>query len=518
MVRKLIVFLAAWAMGISCFAELKLPTVFSDGMVLQRGQKVAVWGWADPGAEVIVSFAGQEKSAKSDADGKFMVRLKKMKASAEPQLLLVKSGGDSVEIKNVLVGEVWLCSGQSNMAMTVAKSDGFEKEKVAANHPLIRMYITSRTVSTEPLSDSKGEWNICSPETVGAFSATAYFFGREIQQELDVPVGLIHTSWGGTRIEAWSPMASLEQFPSVMASKDKQDLRASKFSEERAKEQYAVAMERWKAAVTAAKADGKKGPKQPKKSTHPHKSQNYPANLYNAMIKPFVPYGIRGAIWYQGEANAHSFAEAMLYRDLLENMVTQWRKDWGDDFSFYAVQLVNYKKPQVNPVEDTAWAFIRESFLKFHKEVPNAGIAVTIDVGEEKDIHPKNKQMVGYRLAQQALVNTYGKMRVAGGPIYSSMKKEGDTISISFEDIGSGLIAQDGAELKTFAIAGADKKFVTAEASVVGDVVTVHSPDIADPVSVRYAWANNPVGCNLFNKEGFPASPFRTDDWDSTGE
>ncbi|MDF7825220.1 sialate O-acetylesterase [Pontiellaceae bacterium B12227] len=517
MMRRLFLILAILGIGCSGFAELKLATVFTDGMVLQRDQKVPVWGWAEPGAEVTVAFAGNETTVKADATGKFMVRLKKMQASAKPQLLVVKSGADRIEVKNVLVGEVWLCSGQSNMAFTVGRSKDFEKEKAAANFPEIRMFLTARQPSTELKDICTGSWSVCSPETVGSFTAAGYFFAREIHNTLGVPVGLLHSSWGGTCIEAWSPMESLEAYPSVMEYKAGYDRKAATFTEEGEKKRYAEALKKWEAQVAKAKANGKKGPKRPAKRIHPHLDQNYPANLYNGMIHPHIPYGIRGALWYQGERNAKTSAGALLYRELLENLVTQWRADWNSDFPFYAVQLVNYRKEQVAPVEDTAWAFIRDSFLKFHKEVPNVGIAVGIDVGEAKDIHPKNKQAIGYRLAQQALAKTYGKDVVAGGPIYTGMKKKGGAIVIRFDDLGSGLMAKGGA-LKTFAIAGADKKFVTADAVIEGNTVVVRAADVADPVAVRYAWADNPVGCNLCNKEGFPASPFRTDDWASTGE
>lgn len=510
--KKWMVVLAGLAMGCSSFAELKLATAFSDGMVLQRGQKVPVWGWADPGTEVSVSFAGKEKTVKADAAGKFMIRLKKMKASAEPQILVVKSGAEHIEIVNVLVGEVWLCSGQSNMAMTVGRSKDLDKEKAAANFPDIRMFLTARKTSYVPVDTCVGKWIVCSPDTVEGFTAAGYFFGREIHKELGVPVGLLHSSWGGTCIEAWSPMSSLEKYPTVMEYKAGYDLKADKYSEEAEEKRLATALSKWKEQTAKAKENGKKGPKRPAKRNHPHTNQNYPANLYNGMIHPHVPYGIRGAIWYQGERNAHTVEDAMLYRELLENLVVQWRKDFGAELPFYAVQLVNYRKPQVNPVEDTGWAFIRESFLKFHQEVPNVGIAVGIDVGEEKDIHPKNKQAIGYRLAQQALAKTYGKEVVAGGPIYTSMKKEGEKIILSFDDLGSGLMEKGGA-LKTFAIAGSDATFVAATAVIEGNTVVVSSDKVAEPAAVRYAWADNPVGCNLYNKEGLPASPFRTDDW-----
>ena len=465
--KKRIWIVGLLVLGFSAYGELRLPSLFTDGMVLQRDQEVPVWGWAEPGAKVSVVFAGQEKTVEADSTGKFMIRLKKMKASAKPQVLKVVSATDSAEVNNILIGEVWLCSGQSNMAWPVSKAMNFEEEKAAADYPLIRMFLTKRNASAELQEDCTGSWKVCTPDHVGAFSATAYFFGREIHKELGVPVGLIRSCWGGTCIEAWSPMASLDPYPLVM-----------KYKAER----------------------------------NP-KSQNYPANLYNGMINPLIPYGLRGAIWYQGESNAKNLVDAQLYRDLLENMVVQWRKDWDDIFPFYAVQLVNFKKPQQQPVENTPWTTIREGFLQFHKEVPNAGIAVGIDLGEANNIHPKNKQEMGRRLARQALAKTYGKDLVAGGPIYKSTKEKGNKIVLQFDDIGSGLVEQGGEPLKTFAIAGADKKFVFAQAAIVDDTVVVSSTEVPDPMAVRYAWADNPVGCNLYNKEGFPASPFRTDDW-----
>ncbi|MCF7816754.1 MAG: sialate O-acetylesterase [Kiritimatiellales bacterium] len=516
--RRFVVGTIGFLLAMASYAELKLPAVFSDGMVLQREQKVPVWGWANPGEEVSISFAGQEQTVKADKDGKFMVRLKKLDASKEPRSLKVASGTESREVKDVLVGEVWLCSGQSNMQMPVSGAMDFDKEKDAADHPLLRMFLTDQNTSLAALPDCTGAWKVCTPDNVGQFSATAYFFGRELQKELDVPVGLIRSCWGGTRIESWSPMASLEQFPSVMEYKAQEDGRAESFDQAAVDERFAKQFETWKQNVKQAKANGKKEPKRPKKPTNPHASHNYPANLYNAMINPLVPYGMRGAIWYQGEANSKTLGSAILYRDLLENLVVQWRKDWDQKFPFYAVQLPNFKAPQVKPVEDSTWAFIRESFLDFSKEVPNTGIAITIDIGEEKNIHPKNKQAAGYRLAQQALAKTYGKNVVPGGPIYKSMKRDGNKIIIKFTDIGSGLVEQGGTPLKTFAVAGADKKFVFAQAAIVDNTVIVSSTEVPEPVAVRYAWADNPVGCNLYNKEGFPASPFRTDDWPPAGE
>ncbi len=503
------------AMGLvaSTYAELKLPALFSDGMVLQRDQRVPVWGWADPGAEVTVSFGGQTLSTTTDSAGKFMVRLERMKASAESRSLNVVSGKETAVVSDVLVGEVWLCSGQSNMAWPVSKAMDFEKEQAEANYPEIRMFKVALKVSQELEKDCSGSWRICTPENVAAFSAVAYFFGRELYEELEVPIGLINSTWGGTRIESWSPMASLEKFPVAMARKAKMDAEAAIFDVTVSEERYVKQMKEWTPKAKAAKEAGTKAPRRPKKQIDPHQSQNYPANLYQAMIHPLIPYGMRGAIWYQGEANAHSLKEAVFYRDLMENMVVQWREDWNSIFPFYAVQLVNFKAPQNQPVQNEGWVVIRESFMQFAEKVPNTGIVVGIDVGDATDIHPKNKQAIGFRLAQQALVKTYGQDGVAEGPLYQSMKKEKGAIVLTFGSIGSGLAAQDGKGLKTFAIAGADQKFVFAEAKIIGDTVVVSSEEIADPEAVRYAWANNPVGCNLANKEGFPASPFRTDDW-----
>ncbi|WP_234033266.1 sialate O-acetylesterase [Pelagicoccus mobilis] len=512
-VRRLVVLLLGLALGSSSFAELRLARLFSDGMVLQREQKIAVWGWADAGAEVKVSFGGQRRKTKAKDDGSFMLRLKRMKTSAEARTMKVTSGADAVLVKDVLVGEVWLCSGQSNMQWPVKSANNFEEEKAAANYPRIRMFLTDLTANTEPQADCTGSWEVCSPDNVGEFSATAYFFGRKLHEDLDVPIGLIRSCWGGTPIRSWSSLSSLQQYSGIMELKATMDSQAERFDEAAEEKRFARVLEDWKANVKKAKEDGKSAPRRPRKRIHPHKSQRYPGNLYNAMIYPLVPFGMRGAIWYQGEANAHSIEDAVLYRDLLENMVDGWRSDWGDRFPFYAVQLVNFKAPQVEPVEDTGWSWIRESFLKFQAEVPDTGIAVGIDVGEEKDIHPKNKQDIGKRLAQQALAKTYGRDIVAGGPLYRSMETVGDTIVLKFDDIGSGLASQDGAELKTFAIAGSDRRFVEAEAKIVGDTVVVRSDAVQFPLAVRYAWADNPVGCNLANENGFPASPFRTDDW-----
>jgi sialate O-acetylesterase len=479
MYRNSVVFVAL-ALCVSCCAELTLPKVFSDGMVLQRDQEVPVWGWADPGASVTVHFARQKQVVLADNDGNFMVQLAPLAVSLKPKSLRVTCGSESLEVKNVLVGDVWFCAGQSNMRMYVDESMDFDLEQSGANHPLIRMFVDKSLASATPQRNCSGSWKVCTPDNVGKFYATAYFFGRDIHKELNVPVGLIGAAWGGTPIAAWSPLHSVENFPTAMAIKKKYD--------------------------EAAAGGSMKNP------------QNYPGNMFNARVYPWIPFGIRGAIWYQGEADSYAMDRALAYYDLLENMIAQWRKAWGAEFPFYAVQLANFRAPQVTPVEDTPWPFTREAFLRAQKEIPGVGMVVAIDVGEAGNIHPKNKQMVGYRLACQVLAKTYGKELVAGGPTYKSMTVDGNKIIIKFDDIGSGLVAQGGTMLKTFAIAGVDKRFVAAQAVIAGNTVVIRSDEIPEPVAVRYAWASNPAGCNLYNKEGFPASTFRTDNWSPAAE
>ena len=482
-------------------------------MVLQRGQKNPVWGWTHSGEELLIRFAGQEKTTRADESGRFVFWLDPMEAAVDIPPLRIFTPTGSVEIRDVAIGEVWLCAGQSNMQFPMHRASGFKAEKARTHFPLVRMFQTDMSVATKPQIHTSGVWRFCSRETLGGFSAVAYFFGRELQEELDVPVGLVCSSWGGTTIEAWSPIGSLAEFPEIMEFKERQDEAAATFDPPAEKKKHRELVEQWKKGVARAEAEGTVLPRYPQPKVNPRISPNYPANLYNAMIHPLVPYGFRGAIWYQGESNATSTDRAIRYQSLLKNMVAEWRTAWGSEFPFYAVQLPNYRKPSILPVEDAAWPFIREAFLQFSQEVPNTGIAVAIDVGEADDIHPKNKQMVGFRLARQALVKTYGKEGVADGPVYTSMKKDGNKIVVRFNSVGSGLMVQGGGSLKTFSIAGADKRFVAAQVEIAGDTVMVNSAQVADPVAVRYAWSNNPEGCNLFNKEGFPASPFRTDDW-----
>jgi len=490
-------------------AEVSLPPLFADHMVLQRGRKLPVWGQADAGEKVTVSLAGQTKVATADADGAWRVDLDQV--TSTDALTLTVSGKNQVEITDVLMGEVWLCSGQSNMNWRVQSSLNFAEEKAAANYPRIRHFQIGSKVSQTPLKTFTGRWAVCAPGTVGAFTAVGYFFGRTLHEATDVPIGLIHSSWGGTPAEAWTSRPVLGSIEECRPILERFEQALERYPE--AKEAYDKRMEDWKQKVKDAKAAGEKPPRRPRPpmgETHQHS----PAGLYNGMINPLIPFAIRGAIWYQGESNA---GRAYQYRKLLPGMVNCWRTAWGqDDFPFGIVQLANFRAQQTDPNEASSWAELREAQLMTAQNTPNTGLAVIIDVGEDKNIHPKNKQDVGKRLGAWALATVYGRKRVYSGPVFESMSVEGSKARLKFTHAGGGLTGRDG-ELKGFAVAGEDKTFHWAEASIDGNSVVVSSPDVQKPVAVRYGWANNPT-CTLYNKEGFPATPFRTDDWTGATE
>ena len=490
-------------------AEVKLPAVFGDHMVLQRDAELPVWGWANPGEKVAVTLGRQSQAATACDEGKWKLKLSAVKAGG-PYTLKV-TGSNTIELTDVLVGEVWLCSGQSNMAMTVSSARDFDQEAAAANLPNIRMLTVERIVGETPQDDCQATWAVCSPETVGKFSAAAFFFGRELSKELDVPVGLINSSWGGTPVQAWTCMKCQSAEPKLKPVLDPwEEKLAMPFDAEAATASFEKALERWKEAVKKAREDGKPLPRRPRGQADPRLDSHRPGNLFNGMIAPLAPFAIRGAIWYQGESNASRY-QSNLYGLQLGMMIENWRRLWDQgDFPFEWVQLPNYRTPQEAPVESSGWVVVQEQMLKT-LQVPNTGMAVTVGIGEADNIHPKNKQDVGKRLALWALAKTYGQDVVACGPLYKSMSKKGNRIVISFDHVGGGLVAEGG-KLKGFAAAGADEEFVWAEAEIAGDTVVVSCPAVKKPVAVRYAWADNP-DCNLYNKAGLPASPFRTDDW-----
>lgn len=625
--------------------DIHLPALFSDDMVVQRNQDVSIWGTADPGGLVEVVIGDDHQKVVVGENGKWRVEMKPLPTGGPYQIKII--GQETITFENVLSGEVWVASGQSNMEMPLAgwgQINNFEQEIAAANYPEIRLLQVQRATSTTPLSEISvdgGKWSLCSPETIPEFSAAAYFFARNLYKNLGVPVGVIHSSWGGTVAEAWTSRPTLEQhfpefgsqlakmeetehnpgedknlldasilqdsvqmikndpgyngsqplwastslndsdwslmeiptlweeggnegldgvvwfrktinIPSDWAGEDlelklgpidDQDItwfngtKVGSISSYNKPRSYAIPGDLVNAgqntiAVRVLDTGGGGGiwgdPGQVtlKRSASDSlalagewkyniglkvasESPNRPTVLYNAMIHPLIPYTIRGAIWYQGESNA---ARAYQYRELFSRMITDWRTHWGEgNFPFLFVQLANFMQVNEQPVESD-WAELREAQLMALSQ-PNTGMAVTIDIGNADDIHPKNKQEVGRRLALNARAKVYGENIAYSGPIYRSMTKmDGGKIRLSFKHVNGGLQAKGDNELKGFAIAGEDRTFHWADAEIIGDNVVVSSPEVPNPVAVRYGWAANPE-CNLYNGAGLPASPFRTDDW-----
>jgi sialate O-acetylesterase len=430
-------------------AEVKLPSVLGSHMVLQRDKPLPIWGWADPGEAVTVEFAGQTKSTKADPSGNWKVTLEALKADGKQHELTIK-GENTITLKDVLIGEVWIGSGQSNMEWWLASTQNAKQAISEAKHPNIRLFHVRKVTTPMPLRDvpvvdAPVTWRVCTPQTVPAFSAVLYYFGRELHQDLNVPIGLINSSWGGSPIEPWT--------------------------------------------VTAKGSGG----------------------MYNAMIAPLMPFPIRGVIWYQGESNVN---QGVKYRDRMDALIKGWRKTWGQDMPFYFVQIApwsGYGPGSLPPLWEGQVASLK---------ISHTGMAVTTDLVDNiKDIHPQNKLDVGNRLALWALAKTYGKKDVVySGPLFKSMKIEGNKVILSFAHTGGGLKSRNDKPLSEFEIAGEDGKFVAAEAVIEGNTVVVHASGVEKPTQVRFGWRNiaNP---NLINKDGLPASPFQTKDWQGgTGE
>ncbi|MCS7314129.1 MAG: sialate O-acetylesterase [Bryobacterales bacterium] len=481
-------------------ADVRLPALISDHMLLQRDLPLRIWGWAEPGEQVTVRLAGQTTETVADSAGRWEVWLRPM-AAGGPHELVVR-GRNTISVRDVLVGEVWVASGQSNMAWPVERSRDPEKEAAAANYPRIRLFKVGLKTSEEPLEDVEGAWQPCNPETVKGFSAVGYFFARHLHERLGVPVGVIQSAWGGTPAQAWTSRATLVSEPTLQTFLIEWNRALVNWP--RAKRRWEEGLRDWERRAAEAKREGREPPPRPSQPPgpgHPHT----PAGLFNAMIHPLTPYAIRGAIWYQGESNATPHAH--LYRTLFEAMIRDWRQAWGlGDFPFLFVQLASYG----NAPPEGYWSIVQEAQLKA-LELRNTAMAVTIDIGEEKDIHPKNKQDVGLRLALAARALVYGEKIVYSGPIFRQLTREGDRLRLWFDHAGGGLRARGGS-LKEFLVAGADRVFHPAHAAIEADTVVVWSAEVKEPVAVRYAWANFPEA-TLFNAEGLPASPFRTDNW-----
>lgn len=492
-------------------ADVQLASPFTDHLVLQREVIAPVWGTGTPGEKVTVTFAGQKLKTKVGADGAWRVELKPLKASSESRTLVVKGSMTAapVTLADVLVGEVWLASGQSNMDFTVAKTEKYyfagvmnEAEEVAAaNHPRIRMFTGEWKKSYEPEARVGGEWQVCTPETVREFSAVGYFFARRVQQELDVPVGIVKLTFGASCAQAWVRREAMAADPRMAAELAKFDEQVKAYrGDPDGKAKYDAAIAAWKIAADVAKANGTKAPRGPR-NPDPVQDQHNPTVMFNGMVAPIVPYAVRGVIWYQGESIT---GPKELFPVWNATLITDWRTLWGRALPFYFVQLAGHDAksngPEVRAMQAEA--------LK----LPATGMAVAIDVGEKKDVHPKNKQAVGDRLARLALAKTYKHDVVCSGPVLASVAREPDHgLRVTFAEVHGGLVAKGSAALGGFEVAGADGKFIAAEAKIEGDAVVASAPTVPAPTHVRYAWAGWPEGANLYNAAGLPAAPFRAE-------
>ncbi len=505
--------LAFLGCSLAAHADVKLPALISDNMVLMQDTKANVWGTAEPGEKVTVTLGDKSASTTAGENGKWSVKLERLKPSAGRDMTI--AGKNSLTVKNVAVGEVWVASGQSNMEWPLDKAKDADKEKAAANFPDIRVFTVAKKGSKTPLDECSGKWEVATPETAGRFSAVGYFFVRELHQKLKQPVGLIHTSWGGTPCETWIPDSGMranarfgEHWAKKMADYPK------------AKEEFDKRMTEFKAASEKAKTEGKPAPRPPRAPEGPDSLNGMPSGLYNGMIAPVTPYTIRGAIWYQGESNAGptNRGNMDLYGQLFPTMILSWRYEFAkaqsvpreeSEFPFLFVQLANFFPRREQPA-DSYWAQIREAQLGT-LEVPRTGMAVAIDIGEANDIHPKNKQEVGRRLSLCALAQVYFQEVEYAGPTYGGMQIEDGKVRLNLAN-AQGLKTTDGGPIRGFALAGEDRKFHWAKAAIEHDHVVVSSPDVPNPVAVRYGWADNP-DLNLVNEAGLPASPFRSDKW-----
>ena len=482
------------------FANVKPNSLFSNNMVLQRGVEVPVWGTADDAEKVTVEFNGQKVSTVAK-NGKWIVKLKELKASNKPSMMIIY-GNNTIKIENILVGEVWVCSGQSNMDMTMSSAwpkhiINWEEEIAAANYPLIRQFHVAHKASDTLVTDAKTSWIICDTVSVKDYSAVGYFFAKNLFKSMKVPIGLLFSAYAGTPAEKWTSRGCLESNDLLKPCIAEQNNAQKKYLEElkifNSSKDSLIA--KWKDDSLAASINNKAIPNKPKA---PWASEGVASSLYNGMINPLIPFAIKGVIWYQGEGNSRN---AKRYQTLFPAMINDWRANWHQDqFPFLFVQIA----PYYNIMPD-----IREAQLLTLNKVSNTAMAVITDCGDSLAIHPAQKQQVGYRLSLSARAIAYKENIEYSGPLYKGFEVKGNTIEISFTHIGKGLLAKDG-ELIGFTIASSDKKFIPAKAVISGDKIIVSSSSISNPVAVRYGWSNYPV-VNLFNAEGLPASPFRTD-------
>ncbi|PHS03055.1 MAG: sialate O-acetylesterase [Blastopirellula sp.] len=494
-------------------ADVRLPAIIGDHMILQQQTAAPIWGWAEQGEEVtVVGSWGKQASATAGKDGRWQVELETPSFGTGHSLTI--RGNNIHKISNVAIGEVWLCAGQSNMGWRLTFTEHGPEDQAAANHPNFRIFRSERAHHHEPQDDVVAAWAPCTPETAGACSAVSFYFAEKLHKELGIPVGVVLQAYAGTPIEGWMPRDIQLNDPRTGKEIKADDAESASYDIKLAKKQLARATEAFK-----------KGERRlpPKLRTPKNWGHQYPSNIFNGMIYPVRPYAIRGAIWYQGERNAKHVAQAANYVNQLPRLINYYRASWhelsggsvADDFPFYFVQLPCWHPAQTEPVEaNAAWAVSRDMMRRVANTLPNTGVAVAIDTGDPFMLHPKNKKPIGLRLAYLALKRTYHKDFVEYGPFYKSFKIEGDKIVLTFDTFGSAMVKAQAGPLNSFAVAGEDQKFVWADAEIKGNTVVVSAKGIKKPAAVRYAWAMNPMQRNLlYNEVGIPASPFRTDDW-----
>ena len=502
------------------FADVRVSNLFGDNLVLQREIAAPVWGTANPGEAVTVKIGEARATGRADAKGNWIVNLPAMKANSKAQDLAI-TGENTLTIRNVLVGDVWVCAGQSNMEMPLGNCNA-PQDIAAANYPALRWIKPNKRSLGWPGTEVVGRWGCCAPDNAPTMTAAGFYFARRIQKETGLPLGLIDISWSGSAIEPWMPVCAFEMEPSLsnIFQSAKKPLDAYRASAEANLD----ALEMWIPEARKAMATpGTEIPRAPQLPADPIIDEHFPTAIYNGMVHPVTPFAIKGVIWYQGESNGGEGIEN--YHTKMRALIGGWRRVWQQgDFPFYFVQLANYEAVCATPAAAGPYSRNREAQL-LSLRIPNTGMAVAVDIGEEKDIHPKNKFDVGERLAAWALHNDYGrKDLVPSGPLYKSMQVEEGRIRLQFDYIGAGLMIgkKDGrnpvvgdkdGRLKQFAVAGADKKWYWADAVIDGNNIIISSPQVPKPLEVRYAYDHNPAGCNLYNKDGLPASPFRTDKW-----
>jgi sialate O-acetylesterase len=525
--------LLTFLITLSSIAEVKPARLFCDNMILQQKTANTVWGVADKGEKITVTASwGESEEAVADTKGKWKVFLKT--PGFGTGFSLTVKGKNTIHIKNVAIGEVWLCAGQSNMGWAVGSCFNGEADTANVDLPDFRIFKSAREHWHEPLDvqrDKLSKWKVCNSKSAAETSAVSYYFGKKLHEELGIPVGIIVQAYAGTPIEGWMPPEIQQDDSRIQSIMKDMDEKSKKFeakgvTKEKSLSQFETELATYNKNIAAGNImKNKFKAHSPPIITRPSNlGHQYYGHIYNGMIHPVRPYGIRGMIWYQGERNAKDAAQAIHYRKQLAQMIAYYRSSWhslsngnvSDTFPVQFTQLPSWNPAQTKPVEgpEAVWSVSREMMRLVSRDVKNAYMAVSIDTGHAIDLHPKNKKPIGIRHAYLALKNTYNRKITGTGPDYSNYKIEGNKIVISFKSFGSGLMAAKPGALNSFAIAGHDKKWHWADAEIAGNTVILSCKSVSKPVAVRYAWAMNPSERNLlYNKEGLPATPFRTDEW-----